>query len=195
MATTSPVSVAWQEGRQHGHASLPWLVCRTHPRHEHRAHAALTAQGAEAWVPTHWVTHQWSDRRRRLEVPLLPGYCFVRWAPPRWGTLLTLGGIRTVLRTNHIPSLVPEDDITNLRRFADALAGGRLTAEPVTVGAWHAGDPVRVERGPFGGVYGRVVRRRGRLRLVLALDTLGEAVMITVPTADVCSLAPTFDAA
>ena len=77
MATTSPVSVGCHETPPHCHASSPWLVCRTHPRHEHRAHAALTARGAEAWVPTHWVTREWSDRRRRLEVPLLPGYCFV----------------------------------------------------------------------------------------------------------------------
>jgi len=173
----------------------PWLVCRTHPRHEHRAQAALTAQGAEAWVPTHWVTHQWSDRQRRLEVPLLAGYCLVRWAPSQWSSLLAIGGVRTVLRTNGIPSAVPENEITNLRRFTDALGLGGLTAEPATPGCWQAGDPVRVERGPFGGVYGRVIRRRGGLRLVLALDTLGEGVMVTVFAADVCSLGPAIVAA
>lgn len=195
MATAPPASVDCEESPQRCHGSFPWLVCRTHPRHEHRAQAALTAQGAEAWVPTHWATREWSDRRRRLEVPLLPGYCFVRWAPPQWGTLLTIGGVRTVLRTIQLPSVVPEDDITNLRRFTDALAGGGLSAEPATLGAWHAGDPVRVERGPFGGVHGRVVRRRGGLRLVLALDTLGEGVMVTVPATDVRSPGPAIDAA
>lgn len=187
MTTTSPASVVA--------AASPWLVCRTQPQHEHRALAALTAQGAEAWVPTHWVTRQWSDRKRQLEVPLLPGYCFVRWAPPRWSKLLAFGGVRTVLRNSSIPSVVPEDDITNLRRFSDALAAGGLMAEPATRGTWLAGDPVRVERGPFAGVYGRVVRRRGGLRLVLALDTLGEGVMVTVPAADVCSLEAAIDAA
>lgn len=166
----------------------PWLVCRTQYQHESSAAKALTTLGAEAWLPTHTVLHEWSDRRHRLNIPLFPGYCFVRWTAARWGSLLHVPGVRTVLRTDGVASVVPEAEMANLQRFVAGLATGALSAEPASEGCWRAADPVLMITGPLAGVEGRVVRRRGGLRLVIMLESLGEGVMVTVPIEHVAPL-------
>ena len=47
------------------------------------------------------------------------------------------------------------------------------------------GTMVEVVHGPLAGVIGRLVRKGAHARLVLSVDLIGRAVMVTVDAADV----------
>ena len=49
----------------------------------------------------------------------------------------------------------------------------------------HEGTMVEVTHGPLKGVIGRLVRKRERARLVLAVDLIGQAVSVEVDAGDV----------
>jgi len=54
-----------------------WHVVYTRSRAEKKVYADLTAQGIECFLPVQKQLRQWKDRKKWVEMPLMPGYCFV----------------------------------------------------------------------------------------------------------------------
>ncbi len=114
-----------------------------------------------------------------LQLPLFPGYVFVRIGlVDRLRVLQVPSVVRLVGFNGHLSPL-PDEEIEGLKK---GLAGG-VRAEPhpfLTVGR-----RVRMKGGPFEGRQGILLRRRGNLRLVLSLDLIMRSVVIDVEAADV----------
>jgi transcription antitermination factor NusG len=80
------------------------------------------------------------------------------------------------------PTPVPEAEVESLRTLA--LAAAPLEPHPYL----REGRLVRVKAGAFRGVEGRLVRRRGRTRIVIAIDVLRQAAALEVDAADLETL-------
>lgn len=59
---------------------VQWYVCRTKSRTEKRVDQRLRAVGFESYLPLIEREHQRADRRKRVAVPLFPGYVFARFS-------------------------------------------------------------------------------------------------------------------
>jgi len=57
-----------------------WYAIQTRCRFEKKAATQLQDKGIETFLPLVKQIHHWSDRRQIVEVPLFPGYGFVRLA-------------------------------------------------------------------------------------------------------------------
>ena len=57
---------------------MSWFAVQTKPRHEKRVAAGLKEKGVLVFLPLFSAVHQWSDRRRLVELPLFTNYVFVR---------------------------------------------------------------------------------------------------------------------
>ena len=55
-----------------------WYAVQTCANHEKRVSQQLCQRTVEAYLPLYESMRQWKDRRMRLELPLFPGYVFVR---------------------------------------------------------------------------------------------------------------------
>jgi hypothetical protein len=55
-----------------------WYVAQTCARHEKRIAEQLNVRGIEHFLPLYEMVSQWKDRRVKLQLPLFPGYIFVR---------------------------------------------------------------------------------------------------------------------
>jgi transcription antitermination factor NusG len=55
-----------------------WFVVYTKPRNEIKVSQRLSALGIENYTPTKVEIRQWSDRKKKVEVPLLPSMVLVR---------------------------------------------------------------------------------------------------------------------
>jgi transcription antitermination factor NusG len=78
------------------------------------------------------------------------------------------------------PVPVPEDELENVRLFAKALRGGESELERrpfMEEGQW-----VEVLDGPFRGVRGVVVQRRGRRRVLIGVKAIGQGLEVNVDT-------------
>ena len=71
--------------------------------------------------------------------------------------------------------MIPDEEIESVRRFADAVSDHRIVPERESS---EAGDRVRVLTGPFAGVEGVAVLRRGRRRLMVLLSTVAEGLAV-----------------
>lgn len=154
-----------------------WYACYTRSRHEKRVEDQLAQRGFETYLPLLARARQWSDRQKVVEFPLFPGYVFGRFALEHIHQVLTVPGVATVIRHNGVPSPIADEELENVRRFVTALGETGQVPEPR---ALEPGQPVRVMRGPFEGVEGVVVERRGRRRVLVGLKTIGQGMEIDI---------------
>ena len=54
-----------------------WYAIYTRSRFEKKIAADLTSKGLESFLPLHEVIRFWSDRKKKVEMPLFPSYVFV----------------------------------------------------------------------------------------------------------------------
>jgi transcription antitermination factor NusG len=59
---------------------LRWYALHTRARHEKAIERRLRDQGIDTFVPTTMEVHRWSDRKKKVEVPLFSCYVFIRSA-------------------------------------------------------------------------------------------------------------------
>ena len=150
---------------------LNWHAVHTRSRHEKQVNRDLTGQDIEAFLPLVRVPSTRRDRRAEYDKPLFPGYLFVQIEQDQaWEVLMTRGVARILGPRRQEYSVVPEQQIESIRTLVES----KLRLDPFP--ALKVGQMVRITRGPLRGVEGRLIERRGALRIVVAVDLLGQAV-------------------
>ena len=122
---------------------------------------------------------RWKDRKKKIDWPLFPGYCFARFDPNERLPILTCTGVVSIVAFDSEIAPIPEQEIDGIRR----LVQSDLQYDPCPL--IHEGQMVEVVGGPLKGVFGRLVRKGAHARLILAVDLIGQAVSVEVDAADV----------
>lgn len=162
------------------YAEPHWYACYTRARHEKQVEAQLRQRGLDSYLPVVKQVRQWSDRKKAVQFPLFPSYVFGRFTLSEVHAVLTTPGVSTIVRANGYPTPIPAGDLENVRRFVAAIAELGLDPDPrpfLTEGQW-----VRVQEGPFEGVEGVVVERRGRKRVLVGLAVIGQGLEVDIDT-------------
>lgn len=155
-------------------APHPWYAIRIRGRHERVIAAALNQKGYEIFLPLHVSRRRWSDRMQSVEAPLFPGYLFCRLDVGNRLPLLVTPGVLQVVGIGK--SLVPVEDAEIAA--VQAIVISRLEAEPYPYTC--AGQAVRIERGPLGGLEGIVLEAAGSCRLVVSVTLLQRSVAVEI---------------
>jgi transcription antitermination factor NusG len=154
-----------------------WYAVYTSANHEKKAAAEFSRRGIQSFLPLYRAVRRWSDRRIQLELPLFPGYLFVRILLSERRRVLEVPGVATIVGFGGLPAVLPDAQIDILRNGLTP----ELRAEPYRY--LTAGVRVRVRQGPFAGIEGRVVRRKNRVRLVIALELIHRALAVDIDEA------------
>jgi transcription antitermination factor NusG len=158
-----------------------WYAVHTRSNFEVRVADQFSAKNIENFLPAYEEIHQWKDRKRKVRLPLFPGYLFIRIGDrtqTRLPLLQTSGVVRIVGQGGkHEP--VFDHEIEAIRIVLKSNT--RCLAHPfLREGAW-----VRVKRGPLKGVEGFLVRLRNQSRLVISVNVLSRSVATEVDCSDV----------
>jgi transcription antitermination factor NusG len=156
-----------------------WYAVWTRSRHEQVVREQLERKGLEAFLPTVTRWSRWKDRKKQIDWPLFPGYCFARFVPAQRLPVLTCSGVVTIISFDGDIVPIPDYEIEGIRR----LVGSDLQYDPCPL--IHEGAMVEVTYGPLKGVVGRLMRKGAHARLVLSVDLIGQAVSVEVDAADV----------
>jgi len=153
-----------------------WIAVNTHPNREQSAECNLRHQGYAVYMPV--VKKQIRHARRVSEVlrPLFPGYLFVRLddTQARWRPILSTIGVRSVVCTRDVPCILPAPFIDDLRaREKDGVIARSASAPQI-------GETVRVGRGAFDGLAGKIVDLSENDRLVVLMDFLNRPVRVKI---------------
>jgi transcription termination/antitermination protein NusG len=156
-----------------------WFAIWTRSRHEQTVREQLDRQGVEAFLPTITRWSRWKDRKKKVDWPLFPGYCFARFPAETRLPVLKCNGVVNIVSFNGEPAPIPDREIDSLR----LLVATDLAYDPCPL--IREGMMVEVVHGPLRGIIGRLVRKGSHARLVLAVDLIGQAVSVEVDAADV----------
>ena len=156
-----------------------WYALWTRSRHEAMVQQELDRLQIEAFLPTITKWSRWKDRKKRIDWPLFPGYCFARFDLHARLTVLKRPGVVNIVSFNGDPAAIPDVEINGIRQLIDT----ELQYDPCPM--IREGTMVEVVHGPLQGVVGRLVRKGAHARLVLSVDLIGQAVSVEVDAADV----------
>ena len=158
---------------------LRWYVAYTSANHEKRVALQLAQRSVEHFLPLYQSVRRWKDRRTKLQLPLFPGYVFVRLSLRDRLKVLEVPGVAWLVSFNSKPAVLPDSEIEALRTSLSV----QLRAQPhpfLTVGR-----RVRIKRGPLVGVEGILVRKKNALRMVLSINLIMRSASVEVEAGDV----------
>src|SRR5262245_5373057 len=156
-----------------------WFAIWTRARHEQVVRGQIETKGFDAFLPTLPKWSRWKDRKKKIDWPLFPGYCFARFDPQDRLTILKCSGVASIVSFNGEIAPIPDVEISSIRTLVES----DLRYDPCPL--IQEGTMVEVVHGPLKGVIGRLQRKGAHARLVLAVDLIGQAVSVEVDAADV----------
>ncbi len=158
-----------------------WYALYTRSRHEKKLLSELTDRSIDVFLPMREVLSRWKDRKKRIWLPLFPGYIFVRQVDTpenRFRVLNLPGAVRFVGHEGHAER-IPDDQIDAVRRFLET----KIAIDPYPY--IRVGQRVEIIAGPLKGIQGILVQKKGRFRFVLRVDLIRQAVSIEIDASDV----------
>ena len=162
------------------HSSLRlWYAAYTCANHEKRVAEQLSARSVEHFLPLYESVRRWKDRRVQLQLPLFPGYVFVRLALRDRLQVLEIPSVARLVGFNGTPAALPDAEIEALK--AGLESGVRAVPHPYL----KVGRRVRIISGPFEGLEGVLIRKKNELRFVISLDLIQRSVLLDIEASSV----------
>ena len=159
-----------------------WYAAYTCANHEKRVAAELGARDVEHFLPLYASMRRWKDRRVQLELPLFPGYVFVRLALSQRLRVVQIPSLVRLVGFGGLPTALPDTEMEIMRSGLSQ----NLRVEPhpfLTVGR-----RVRITCGPFAGLEGVLKRKKSDVRVVVSLELIQRSVAVDVEAADLSPL-------
>jgi transcription antitermination factor NusG len=163
--------------------NLHWYALWTRSRHEKYVRDQLAGQGIEPLLPLVRRVNQWKDRKKEVDVPLFPGYCFARFAWVESLTVLKARGVVRVIGGSGRPEPIPDQEIDAIQKLMTHTLP--YDSHPYL----REGMRVRIIRGPLEGVEGIFLRKEKCSRLVISIHLIQQAASLEIDAADVTPVA------
>jgi transcription antitermination factor NusG len=159
-------------------SELRWYATYSCANHEKRVARQLELRSLESFLPLYERPSRWKDRTVKLQLPLFPGYLFVRLAIEEKLRVLEVPGVVRLVGFNGHPVPLPDEEMQALR---EGLSGS-LHAEPCPY--LQVGRRVRVRSGPLQGLEGILLKKKSGYRFVLSLELIQRSIAVEVDAAD-----------
>lgn len=144
-----------------------WFVLYTKPKWEKKVAEQLKHKGIECYCPLITQVRQWSDRKKRVEVPLFNSYVFVHLEESERDLVFLSTGVVRYLFWLGKPAIVREVEIETIKKWL-----GSSNSENVSVVPYQVGDKIKVASGPFSSQEA-IVQEVNKSHYLLVLESLG----------------------
>lgn len=151
-----------------------WVAICSRPNSEKKLAQELSKLGIETYVPIQTKLRQWSDRKKKVDVVIIPMIVFAH---------ITEADISIIRTRPHVIKILTYPGQKNVANIPDAqverlkflLKNADSDVEFVP-NIYTKGEPVEVARGNLMGLTGRVERASdGKANLIIIIEMLGGA--------------------
>jgi transcription termination/antitermination protein NusG len=154
-----------------------WYAVQTRARNEKAISERLQEQGLTTFLPLVTEVRRWSDRKKKVELPLFSCYVFVKLVAAnneeRMRVYRTNGVFRIVsMHGEAIP--IPDEQIDALRAVVTQQVP--WSAHPFL----KIGQRVRIRSGSLQGVEGVLLSNNGDRTLILSVDAIQRSLAVRV---------------
>ncbi|UPZ16084.1 UpxY family transcription antiterminator [Flavobacterium humidisoli] len=146
---------------------MNWYVVYTKPKWEKKVADKLNQLGIECYCPLITQVKQWSDRKKKIEVPLFNSYVFVQLADSERSSVFKVAGVVRYLFWLGKPAIVKDQEIETIKTSLKAP-----NISDVSVSSIQVGDKIKLESGAFSN-QNAIVQEVSNNYYTLVLESLG----------------------
>jgi transcription antitermination factor NusG len=157
-----------------------WYAVYVDSRAEKKVEKELTNKGIENYLPLKTTLRRWSDRKKLVDLPLIPGYIFVRILYKSYLSVLQTQHIVGFVRFEGKPAAIPERQIDFLKRM---LKQTEYSWE-VSVERFTPGQLVEIIAGPFIGLQAELIAIKGKKRVGVRIEQINNVLLVDIPMED-----------
>ena len=154
-----------------------WYALHTRSRFEQKVYDGLCGKSLEAFLPKVQVMSRRKDRRKKILVPLIPGYVFVR-SPldaEEYHRIIKTVGVVRIVSVKGRPVPADDQEISSLM----ILDGTDRTVQNRAY--MRKGDRVMIMDGPLKGLTGFYLRPKGKTdRVVVSVELLQRSLEVEI---------------
>lgn len=145
---------------------MNWYALYTKPRNEKKVAQRLEAMGVEVFCPLVTSIVQWSDRKKKVQKPLLNSYVFVKLEEKSKNDVFQVNGIVRFVYWLGKPAIIRDEEIHALKKCLQNPING------VEIQDWKPNDKVVIRDGVFKNTAG-IVKEITASQVILILESLG----------------------
>ncbi|MCV9927409.1 UpxY family transcription antiterminator [Flavobacterium sp. LS1R49] len=146
---------------------MNWYVVYTKPKWEKKVADQLSKIGITCYCPLIIQVRQWSDRKKKVEVPLFNSYVFVQLQDLDRNLVFQISGVIRYLFWLGKPAIVRDEEINVIKKSLDSPA-----ISEVLVTSFKIGDKIKLDSGAFSN-QDAVVQEISNTHYILVLESLG----------------------
>src|SRR5207253_9876360 len=109
-----------------GEVTVAWYAIWTRSRHESVVREQLLQKGYDTFLPTITKWSRWKDRKKKIDWPLFPGYCFARFDAGNALPILKCAGVVNIVSFEGKPAPIPAYELDSIR----APVASELQSDP-----------------------------------------------------------------
>ena len=144
-----------------------WLVIYTKSRNEKKVAERLDQDGFEAYCPLVRTMRQWSDRKKKVSVPMFSSYVFVCVTERERFEIVKVPGVMNYIFWQGKPAVVRDEEIASIRHIEEKGLNVEVSALQV-----EKGQLITIPSGPFKGQKG-VIDQVDKKSLLIYIEQLG----------------------
>ena len=158
-----------------GGASRQWFAIETRHRFEKKVVAQLAGKGFQVFLPLLAEHHQWSDRLKKISIPLFPGYAFVHLDQSKNSSraVLRTAGLIRFVSFGGIVAAIPRKQIDDQRLLLQEK--GQFSLHPFV----QTGQRVRIRNGCLRGLEG-ILLKREKEKLIISIQSIQRSLAIEI---------------
>ncbi len=158
--------------------NLQWYAVYTRSRTEKKVEERLALAGFESFLPLQTVMKQWSDRKKKVKVPLINSYVFIKSNQKDLTKIYQVPGVVTILKYLGNYAIVKNSEIENLKILCRNGVPMSSYEENINLSK---GAKVTVSNGPFKGLYATYLMHAGKHKVIVEIEALGSYIEVTMP--------------
>lgn len=154
-----------------------WYAIYTMPKAEKKVFERMDKLGINVYLPLISTMRKWSDRKKKVMIPLISSFVFVKTEEKNLIKLYDVQGVCGILKYLKKPAIIKENEIENLKillnESEDCLVFNEI--------AFIEGEEVVVIKGPFKGLEATCILVKGKYRIIVGISAIGNWIEVNIP--------------
>lgn len=153
-----------------------WFAVYTRSRAEKKVFQRLQEEHIKSFLPLQKTIRQWSDRKKKVEVPLLRSYVFVHISLLDYSLVLKTDGVVKFVTFEGQAAPIPQKQID----YLEILANSDVEIEK-TEKFFKPGQRVKIISGPLKDIVGELVIHGRKKRFLIRVDHIKQNLLVNIP--------------
>jgi len=154
-----------------------WYALYTNPRAEKKVASELSFRGYKHYLPLQTTYRQWSDRKKKVDIPLFSSYIFIKIDIERdYYNVLEVPGIVKFIKFGKEINAIRSEQIEQIQLLLSNFDEIEIDSNMIGLN-----ENVEVIAGPLKGFKGLTINNQGDKSFAIEIEQLGCFMKINLP--------------